>query len=86
MYKPLNNHVQHSMDDEMNNMVAVAMENEYKEPKSWTIITALDRVLELANDSELSEEFWNSCKRPMAYLTKKLGMTKMQVVVVDVMA
>lgn len=85
MYKPLNNHVQHSMDDEMNNMVAVAMENEYKEPKSWTIITALDRVLELANDSELSEEFWNSCKRPMAYLTKKLGMTKMQVVVVAIL-
>lgn len=57
----------------------------FKEPKSWDIITALDRVLDLARDSELSDEFWKECKNPLAFLTKKLGMTKMQVVVLAIL-
>lgn len=32
-------------------------EKSYVEPKEWTIINALDRVLEEARDSELSDEF-----------------------------
>lgn len=31
---------------------------EYKEPETWTLISALDRVLNKAKDSELSESFW----------------------------
>ena len=33
-------------------------ETEYKEPDTWTIITAMNRVLELSEDSRLSDEFW----------------------------
>ena len=32
-------------------------EPEYKEPDTWTIITALNRVLEQARNSELSDEW-----------------------------
>ena len=39
---------------------------EYKEPDTWTIITALDRVLDLAEDSHLSDEFWEAVKNPSA--------------------
>ena len=30
----------------------------YIEPDTWTIITALDRVLEVAEDSGLTDDFW----------------------------
>ncbi len=53
---------------------------EYKEPDTWTIITALDRVLDLAEDSHLSDEFWEAVKNPSAFLRKELGMTNMQIV------
>ena len=55
-------------------------EEEYKEPDTWTIITALDRVLDLAEDSHLSDEFWEAVKNPSAFLRKELGMTNMQIV------
>ena len=58
---------------------------EFKEPKSWTIINALSRVLELSEDSQLSEEFWESVKSPLAYLHKKLGLTNVQIVVLAIM-
>lgn len=58
---------------------------ELKEPKSWTIINALSRVLELSEDSQLSEEFWESAKKPLAYLRKKLGLTNVQIVVIAIM-
>lgn len=51
-----------------------------KKTKKWTIISALDFVLEEANDSELSEEFWKTCKSPIDYLTAQLGLSKIQVV------
>ena len=53
---------------------------EFKEPKKWTLITALDRVLDLAKHSELSEEFWESVETPINFLTKELELTRMQVV------
>ena len=31
--------------------------DEFKEPDTWTIITALDRVLDMAEDSQLSGPF-----------------------------
>ena len=70
-----------NMNTEDFEMDDIELQDEYKEPKTWTIIKALDRVLTLAYGCELSNNFWKECKRPMAYLTKKLGMTKMQVVV-----
>ena len=55
------------------------------EPESWTIITALNRVLTLAEDSELSDEFWNLCKNPLAFLNKELGLTNVQIVALAIM-
>ena len=50
-------------------------EKAYVEPKEWTIITALDRVLDRARGSELSDEFWSSAKNPLAYLRERLELT-----------
>lgn len=58
---------------------------EYKEPAEWTIITALDRVLEQAQDSQLSDEFWETCKNPLEYLEAKLELSKIQIVVIAIL-
>lgn len=60
-------------------------EPEYKEPDTWTIITALNRVLDQARDSELSDKFWASVKNPLAYLRDVLGITDIQIVVMAIM-
>ena len=52
----------------------------FKEPDTWTIITALDRILDMAQDSQLSDEFWESVKNPLAFLNKELGLTNVQIV------
>jgi hypothetical protein len=52
----------------------------YQEPSGWTIITALERVLVLAKDSQLSDKFWSACKSPLSYLTRVLGLSDIQVV------
>ena len=54
--------------------------DEFKEPDTWTIITALDRILDMAQDSQLSDEFWESVKNPLAFLNKELGLTNVQIV------
>ena len=53
--------------------------------KTWTIISALNRILEQAEDSKLSDEFWESCKAPLAFLKKELGLTNMQIVVLAIL-
>ena len=60
-------------------------ESEYKEPDTWTIITALNRVLDLSRDSELTDEFWESVKNPLAFLRGELGLTDIQIVVLAMM-
>ena len=55
------------------------------EPETWTIITALDRVLNRAKNSELKDEFWESCKNPINFLTEQLGLSKVQVVFLAIM-
>ena len=72
-------------EDIFDNLEIDTPEIEFEEPETWTIITALNRVLELAEDSELSPHFWESCKNPMEFLTKELGMTKIQVVLLAVL-
>ena len=61
------------------------VEDDYKEPDTWTIITALNRVLDQAQDSELSDEFWASVKNPLAYLRGVLGLSDIQIVVMAMM-
>ena len=58
---------------------------EFKEPETWTIITALNRVLDVAEDSQLSEEYWEVCKNPLAFLRQELGLTNVQIVVLAIM-
>ena len=58
----------------------VEIMDEFKEPATWTIITALDRILDMAQDSQLSDEFWESVKNPLAFLNKELGLTNVQIV------
>ena len=58
----------------------------FVEPKEWTVITALDRVLELVYHSELTNEFWKDAEKPLAYLKEKLNLTDMQIVLVAIMA
>lgn len=57
----------------------------YKEPEKWTIITALNRVLDAAQDCMLSEEYWEECKNPLAFLRQELGLTNVQIVVLAIM-
>ena len=53
----------------------------YKKKGRWTIVGALDCVLQLAKNSELCDEFRKTAKTPLAYLRKTLGMTDMQIIV-----
>jgi hypothetical protein len=57
----------------------------YIDPDAWTIITAMNRVLELAEDSQLSDEFWEKCERPLEFLRRELGLTNMQIIVLAIM-
>jgi len=52
---------------------------------NWTVIAALNRVLVLARDSELNEEFWDQCKSPLEFLREKLSLTNIQIVVLAVL-
>ena len=54
---------------------------EPKEPGFWTLISALDIILDAAEDSKLSDEFWELVKPPLDYLTERLGLTNVQIVV-----
>ena len=67
-------------DDEFD-YISPDYDDEYEEPETWTLISALDRVLNEAIGSNLSKKFWNDCKNPLAYLMTELNMTRMQVVV-----
>ena len=58
---------------------------EFVEPDSWTIISALDRVLDVAEDSELTDQLWEVCKNPLAHLNKELGLTNMQIVILAIL-
>ena len=49
--------------------------DDFKEPDSWTIITALNRVLDVARDSQLSDEYWEVCKNPLAFLLTSAVLT-----------
>ena len=62
--------------DDMDILSKSTSEDDYNEPETWTLITALDRVLGQAKDSELKEEFWESCKNPINFLTEQLGLQR----------
>ena len=59
--------------------------DEFPEPDDWTIITAMNRVLEYAEDCQLSDDYFESCKKSLAYLRQELGLTNIQIVVLAMM-
>lgn len=58
---------------------------EVQEPETWTIITALNWILEWAEDSQLLDYFWKIVRNPLAFLRKELGLTDIQIVVLAAM-
>ena len=58
---------------------------EFKEPDTWTVITAMNRVLDASKNSQLSDEFWETVKNPLAFLRQELGLTNIQIVVLAIM-
>ena len=60
-------------------------QDEFKEPETWTIILALNRVLSLSRKSGLSDEFWKSCKSPLDFLNKELGLNDIQIIVLAIL-
>ena len=59
--------------------------DEFPELDDWTIISAMNRVLEYAEDCQLSDDFFDSCKKSLAYLRQELGLTDVQIVVLAMM-
>jgi hypothetical protein len=55
-------------------------------PASWSIITALDHVLNKAKGSKLCDAFWEACASPLDYLEKELDLTRQQIVFLSIMA
>ncbi len=60
-------------------------DNEYEEPKTWTLISALDRVLGVVLEEHLTKQFWEKAKNPIDYLTKELNMTGIQVTILAIL-
>lgn len=58
---------------------------EYVEPDSWSIITALNRVISVAQCSRLSDNFFKTCKNPLGYLRQVLGLTDIQILVLGML-
>ncbi len=72
------------IEEQLDNILA-GYDEEKEEPKEWTMITALDWVLNEVLDSNLSNKFWEKSKNALDYLTKELSMTRMQVVVLAIL-
>lgn len=56
-----------------------------EETESWTIITALNNVLENARRSQLNKDFYDSCKSSLEFLRTKLGLNDIQIVILAIM-
>ena len=59
--------------------------SDYIEPETWTIISALSRVVNLAQGSSLSDEFWQDAKNPLDFLTNEFGMTRVQIIILAIL-
>ena len=67
------------MFDEDFDYITPNFDNDYEEPDTWTLLSALDRVLNVMLEEHLSQKFWDKCENPIGYLTKELNMTGIQV-------
>ena len=48
--------------------------------KKMTLLSAIEQVVEAAEDSGLSEEFMEKVKQPVGYICRKLPMNRIQAV------
>ena len=60
-------------------------EDEDEDEAEWSITSAINEIVISAHRSKLSKEFWKKCRNPFDYLTEKLGMTKMQVLIISIL-
>lgn len=51
----------------------------------FTIVSALDKVVEAARGSKLNNEFWAKTTKELAYLRMRLGLTSEQIVIVGIL-
>ena len=58
----------------------MAMKKETKMKKSMTLLQAIERVVELSKDSQMSEAFMKKAKTEILLLTKSYGITERQAV------
>lgn len=56
-----------------------------KEPSTWGLVSSLSFILELAEDSELSEMFWEKVRQALDHLNQRLGLNDIQLVLVAAM-
>lgn len=54
-------------------------------PREWTIVTALETVLDLSEDSGLTDSFWKQAEPPLAFLRDRLSLTSMQLIIVAIL-
>ena len=59
--------------------------NKFKKKGKWNIVRALDCVLQLAENSELCDEFWKAVRSPLKYLRKALGLSDIQIIVIAIL-
>lgn len=57
----------------------------FAEPRQWTIVSAMNRVLDLARGSKLEPDFWTKCAAPLAYLRQALDLSDIQIVFLAVL-
>lgn len=53
--------------------------------REWTIVSALDFILDKAHHSELSDSLWKACAEPLAFLREQLNLTDMQIVALSML-
>ena len=58
----------------------MAMKKETKVKKSMTLLQAIERVVELSKDSQMSEAFMKKAKTEIQLLAKSYGITERQAV------
>ena len=59
--------------------------NKFKKKGKWNIVGALDCVLQLAENSELCEEFRKAVRSPLKYLRQTLNLTDIQIIVIAIL-
>jgi hypothetical protein len=77
--------IEDELDDFMDSDVKQTSDNNYTQPEEWTIISALDHVLNCSVGCGLSNDFWQNLKAPLAFLREQLQLTDVQIVIIAIL-